>query len=388
MMNAFPPAPDQQVTLANWRTSPFNSWAFHHVREILPTVDIPHNPEAIRPWQAGEMSPPSVLHDGETLDIDGFHRVTETDALVIAQGDRILHESYRNGMGPMDPHILFSVSKSMLGLLAGILAEQGLLDVAAPCEHYVPELTGTAFQGATVRHLLDMRAGVAFVEDYTATDGPIIEYRKSTGWNPLEPGETSMGLRAFFQTLDERSGPDGGVFDYKSPCTDLLGWIFERATGVRYADLFAHHIWSRIGAECPAYINVDLYGAPRAAGGMCMTTRDLARVGRLVAEGGAGIVPGHWIDDIATAGDPQAWADGSFAADFRHEPMHYRSKWYVLRERGPILMCLGIHGQNLLIDRDSGLVLARHSSGAAALDLTGDLLTIDLFEAVRNSLGG
>ena len=291
-------------------------------------------------------------------------------------------------MGPQDPHIVFSVSKSMLGLLVGILAEQGLIDVDAPCETYIAELAGTAFAGTTVRDLLDMRSGVAFIEDYLATEGPIIEYRKATGWNPLAPGETQLGLREFLTTLTARSGPDGGPFDYKSPCSDLLGWIVERAAGTRFSDLFARHVWSRIGAESPCYVNVDPFGAPRTAGGMCCTARDLARIGDMVARDGAGIVPAGWIEDIANAGDPDAWDAGSFAQDFPGEAMHYRSKWYVLRDRGPILMCLGIHGQNLLVDGGSELVLARVSSAAAPLDLTGDLLTIRLFEAIRAGLDG
>ena len=40
MMHEFPPAPEAQVTLANWRTAPFNKWAFHHVREVVPSADI------------------------------------------------------------------------------------------------------------------------------------------------------------------------------------------------------------------------------------------------------------------------------------------------------------------------------------------------------------
>src|SRR6266571_222499 len=44
LMHGFPPARDGQVTLANWRTSPFNRWAFHHVREVVPSADIPNDP--------------------------------------------------------------------------------------------------------------------------------------------------------------------------------------------------------------------------------------------------------------------------------------------------------------------------------------------------------
>jgi len=47
LMTGFPPSPDGQVTLANWRTAPFNRWGFQHVREILPSADIPNAPERV-----------------------------------------------------------------------------------------------------------------------------------------------------------------------------------------------------------------------------------------------------------------------------------------------------------------------------------------------------
>ena len=118
-----------------------------------------------------------------------------------------------------------------------------------------------------------------------------------------------------------------------------------------------------------------------------MTTRDLARLGDLLCRDGGGVVPKAWIDDIQNNGDPGAWDRGSFADDFGKAPMHYRSKWYVFREDAPILMCLGIHGQNLMVDRAAGLVLARHSSAPQPLDLTGDLLTVKLFRQIRAQLG-
>ena len=44
MMNAFPAPAEQQATLANWRTPPFNRWAFQHVREVVPTAEIAGHP--------------------------------------------------------------------------------------------------------------------------------------------------------------------------------------------------------------------------------------------------------------------------------------------------------------------------------------------------------
>src|SRR5437899_11267798 len=110
LMNGFPPTPDAQVTLANWRTSPFNRWAFHHVREIVPSADIPNDP-------ATALEFPSAPADMGALRIDQFFDETNTDGLVIADRGRIVYERYANGMRADSPHILMSVSKSLLGLL-------------------------------------------------------------------------------------------------------------------------------------------------------------------------------------------------------------------------------------------------------------------------------
>ena len=52
LMSSFPPPTEGQVTLANWRTAPFNRWSFHHVREIVPSADIPHDPARVWPLGA------------------------------------------------------------------------------------------------------------------------------------------------------------------------------------------------------------------------------------------------------------------------------------------------------------------------------------------------
>ncbi|MGI9480119.1 MAG: serine hydrolase domain-containing protein [Hyphomicrobiaceae bacterium] len=393
MMNAFPPNSDRQVTLANWRTSPFNEWGFQHVREIVPTADISNNPDDL--WRLppvdSDFSNLSIeVGKGDRIALDAFLASTQTDAFVVVHRGRVLHEFYGNGMGPATPHILMSVSKSMLGLLVGVLAANGILDVDAPAQKYVPELGGSAFQDATLRQLLDMRSALVFDEDYLAASGPMIEYRKATNWNPLVPGERATNLRAFLPTLLETSGPHGGAFNYTSPCADLLGWIIERAANRRYADLFSEYLWAPMGAAHHCYITVDSLGAPRCAGGMCMTALDLARVGQLITDGGRRgsrqIVPEAWIDDIATAGDPQAWLAGSFVYLWPDRPIHYRSQWYVERGEHPMLYGFGIHGQHLFVDRYRQIVVVKFSSQAAPLDNDAIQLTSRYVDAIRDAL--
>ena len=351
-MNTFPSREEAQVTLANWRQPPFNRWGFQHVREIIPTVNIQSVFE--EQWQLPSVNS-AIMKDlpfsdakGGIIDFEQFLDITYTDAFVLIHQGRTVLEHYANGMDDSTPHILMSVSKSMLGLLAGVLVAEGMLNRDAEIAQYVPEIQESAFAEATVNDLLDMRTGVHFEEDYQALSGAIIEYRKATNWNPIGRNDDPTDLRTFLPTMKARQGAHGGSFNYISPCTDLLGWVIERAASRRYADLFSELIWKPMGASNSAYITVDRLGAPRAAGGMCMTAMDLARVGQLIVEGGCRdqkrILPKEWLEDIVTSGDSDAWVDGSFRQYWPGRDMHYRSKWYVERGPKPVLSAFGMFG--------------------------------------------
>ena len=173
LMHGFPPSTDPQVTLANWRQAPFSRWAFHHVRELVPSAEIANDPADVHEWPIDhvELGDIPIGGAGEVrpLSFDEFLADTSTDGIVLAKGGRIVFERYANGMTETTPHILMSVSKSLLGLVAGVLATSGELEPDREVMDLVPEVGGTAYEGATIRHLLDMRAGVAFDEDYLAT---------------------------------------------------------------------------------------------------------------------------------------------------------------------------------------------------------------------------
>ncbi|BBK29521.1 hypothetical protein EDC65_2435 [Stella humosa] len=389
LMQGFPPPPAGQVTLANWRTPPFNRWAFQHVREIVPTADIANDPDRVwrLPSAPADLSDVTVAGEGGAIDFPQFLAATDTDALVILHRGRVVWESYANGMTATTPHILMSVSKSVLAVLAGILAARGQLDPATPVTRYVPELAGGAYDGASIQHLLDMRAGIGFDEDYLATSGPIIEYRKAQNWNPLAPGDRPSDIRSFIATMADRDGPHGGRFHYVSPNTDLLAWVIERAGGAPYAELASRLLWQPMGAARNAYITVDRLGGARGAGGICMTATDLARMGQLLVQGGRRdgdqVVPEAWIDDLVAGGERAAWDAGDFVGYFPGLPIHYRSKWYVLHGPSPLLFCVGVNGQNLFVDRANELVIAKLSSHAQAMDTGRIALTMQGVDAIR-----
>ncbi len=65
--------------------------------------------------------------------------------------------------------------------------------------------------------------------------------------------------------------------------------------------------------------------------------------------------------------------------------MHYRNKWYVLRDRA-IAFGLGVYGQNVFVDRANEIVVAKVSSQAPPLDKRLIDLTIGFVEAVSRTL--
>src|SRR5436305_9859356 len=372
LMNGFPPPPDRLVTLANWRRAPFSAWGFRNVRRLIPTALIAASGRAVTLEASLEQLGRIEFdgHDGKPTTVDRALGATHTDAFIVLRRGRIAMEWYGEGMNATTPHIVFSVSKSICGMLGGILVERGLLDPDDSVVAYIPELASSVYAECTVRHLLDMSVGIAFNEDYEDPKGDVIRYRHAAGWDPLPPGEPSIDLRSFLAQQKPDGQKHGTLFHYVSTNTDVLGWVYERACARPYADLVSDHVWAPLGAECDAYITVDAQGAMRAAGGVCVAPRDLARFGEMIRRRGIAdgrqVVPGAWIDDIITQGDPAAWARSELAEMFPQAS--YQSKWYQIDRTKHVLCALGIHGQWIYIHPDAELVIVRMASEATPLD--------------------
>jgi CubicO group peptidase (beta-lactamase class C family) len=372
LMDDFPPAPDRLVTLANWRKPPFSAWGFRNVRRLIPTANIAASGPAI----ALETSPSEIGHigftghDGHPTTVGQALRATQTDAFVVLRRGRITAEWYGDGMSATTPHIVFSVSKSICGALAGILGQRGLLDPDDRVIEYIPELASSVYGGCTIRHLLDMAVGIAFSEDYDDPRGDVARYRHAAGWDPLPAGEAPIDLRSFLSQQKPDGNRHGELFHYVSTNTDVLGWVCERACDQPYADILSEYLWTPLGAERDAYITVDARDAMRAAGGICVAPRDLARFGEMIRRrgvtNGRQVVPGAWIDDINERGDPEAWAASEFADIFPQAS--YRSQWYRIDRTKGVLVAFGIHGQWIYIHPEAELVIVRMASEATPLD--------------------
>jgi CubicO group peptidase (beta-lactamase class C family) len=353
-----------QVTLANWRASPFNRWAFQNAGELVPSAEIEPAagiaPEEPARDMAGLLSQTVNLGERKPEALIDFLRESDTDALTVMKAGKIVGDWSAPHMAFGARHIVFSISKSITAILAGILEGEGALDFDAPVTAYVPEAAGSAYAQATVRHVLDMVVSIDIEESYTDPDSAYGRYRKATLWNP---GGGSESLFAFLMSLPRLPGPHGETFRYRSPNSDLLGVIVERATGERFTELMREKLWLPLGARSAASITVDMVGQARTAGGLSMTPRDLARIGEMMRQGGMAegrrVVPETWVrDTVETGGNRQAWRRGAML--FLFPGGRYRNKWYQV---GDGAFCgIGIHGQWLYVDPKTEVVIAKLSS--------------------------
>jgi len=364
-----------EADLANWRTTPFSRFAFQNTREFVPTAQIAsagERPEAPGPGE-GALAGATVEIDGERLGWTDFLRRSHTDVFLALKAGKAVAEWQAPHAQPANPHILFSVTKSVTGLLAGILEDRGLLDMTAPVPEYLPEARNSGFATATVQNLADMRTSLKFEEIYLDTDGDYGRYRRAMLWNPAD-GHAPETLADMLMAIPPGPEANGGPVEYASPNTDVLSLVIERASATRYADLLSEAVWKPLGARRNAYVTLDAAGMARGAGGLCATAHDLARLGEAIRRGGEAeggrIVSGRWIDDMLHGGDSDAWQNGNFT-EFVPDG-RYRNSWYQTgTERGGYC-CFGIHGQWLFVDPAAEAVVVKLSSQPLPADETLD----------------
>ena len=392
-MTGFPTDEASRVMLANWQDPPSVRWAFRHMRELIPSQTIPAGPTpavGLAQGEEGDLAEVTVERlSGATTSVEEVFDETSTDALILLHDGVVRTERYYAGCTDATPHLLMSVSKSIVGCVAGILAGRGVLDVTAPVEKYVPEVAGSGYAGAAVRDLLDMRTGVQFRETYDAPDAEVRVMERSMGWRPRLEGDP-VGAYAYLASLD-RAEPHGGTFTYRSADTDMLGWVCERAAGTRMADLVSTLLWQPMGAERDAEITCDSVGTGIHDGGISAVPRDLARFGQmLLDEGevdGREVVPASWLADSWDRPDD---VRAAFAASDNEQVLPggwYRNQfWFVPKPRGTALVCLGIHGQMVYVNRETRLVGVKVSSWPTPQHTSSLVDTLRAFGAIGAKL--
>ncbi|RGE20307.1 serine hydrolase [Leucobacter sp. wl10] len=380
--------------LDQWQFAPYLQWSMQNIQSFLPVRRISRGVRATefaqRPADLTALTIPHPWEERSASFIEVMQS-TFTDGWMVVHQGAIVAEQYTGTLLPAGMHLLMSVSKSLTATTAGLLAASGELDLESPVTSYVPELAGSGYEGALVRHLVDMRTGVRFSEEYLNEDAEVRLLEEAIGWAPKKHVGVPDSLLGFLATLGQ-DGPHGGAFDYKSCETDALGFVIQGAAGGRHAaDVMSERLWQPMGAEFDAHVGVDGVGGGMFDGGVSAAMRDLARFGSLFANrgsalDGARVLPEWWVDDTF-AGGP----DSREAFALSPEPTlmpggMYRNGFWFPGESADVMLALGIHGQMIYVNRATGVVGVKVSSWPTPQDAEKLFWTVRAFEAASWAL--
>ena len=367
LMRGFPPPPDKRVHVGNILKYPNARWAYHHMRELGPTAPVPRGAGPLRPLPEAPQDLDSLRIDagpGAPATVADWQRATYTDGLVVLHRGRLVYERYHVGMTAAQPHALWSLSKSLAGLLATELIQQGVIDAQAPVSRYLPELRESAWGDATVQQTLDMTTGARYSENFADPSAAVFRYLGAAGLLPVPAAAAAAprSVTAFLQTVP-KDGEHGTGFAYKSVDTEVIGWLLQRVTGKSFATLLSERLWVPIGAQDDGYVWVDPTGSQVTSIGVNATLRDMARVGELLRNGGR--AHGRQVLLPATVAELRKGADTEkFKA--ANMPMRagysYHNHWWVAHDAEGTFEAKGFNGQHMHINPAAELVIVKLSS--------------------------
>ncbi len=310
---------------------------FSNMNAAFLSAPIPKGPGPVSPLPQGEAAQMPE-------DLDQWIKARRATSLLVLKDGQIVHESYYEGTKPEDLRISWSIAKSYLSALTGVLLQEGAIaSLDDPVIQYAPSLKGGAYDGATIRQVLQMTSGVTFDEDYFDKNSDINRMGRV-----IALGGT---LDDFTASFTERFANPGETWKYVSIDTHVVGMVLRGATGRSLADLLTEKIITPLGLEKDGYYLTDGAGAAFALGGLNFTTRDYARFGQMILQngtyGGTQVVPADWVA-LSTAA----------SAPTKPGKIGYGYQWWIPKDAQPgEFMGRGVYGQYLYLDQSRGVVI-------------------------------
>ncbi|WP_394205698.1 serine hydrolase domain-containing protein [Shewanella waksmanii] len=358
-------AKSHMITIENWDQAENAASTFPHAYKFTHSYKLDTSGVAPQPLTVSnslDLSQITVTDIDGTIDVETFLRDRlKNHSMVVVQNNQILHQHFWNNMGPHQPHLAMSVTKSFTSLAAQQAVSQGLLNMNKPVIEYLPFLTGSAWHTATVQDVADMRTSLLLdVPKHQSWDNRMTlaqSYNSDKGAKSYP-----NGIKDYLALVRLREGKMGDKYTYQCANTEVLGLIVEKVTGKNLAKNY-EALLSQIGVNDDVYLMAGHAGDAIASGGLNISTADLARVGQLLINDGKNyqgkqVIDKHFIKQLLQGNDivRSAWKKSKEAA-LAHG--YYKDQFRVLNiGKHRILAMVGIHGQVVAMDFDSQTVIA------------------------------
>ena len=303
----------------------------------------------------------TVIRSGDAaMTVDAYFKQQAVAGLLVIKDGKILYERYGLGNDADSKWISYSVAKSVVSMLIGAAIQDGYIkSVDESVTTYLPRLTGSAYDGASIANLLQMASGVAWNEDYADPNSDVA----TASWE-------TVSLYDFLAEKPRVAEP-GATFNYNTAETNLAGTLLRSAIGNNLSIYLSEKIWRPFGMEADATWNLTEPGGGEF-GGCCInaTLRDYGRIGLFaLANGrladGTEVLPAGWMD---ASTQPSEGYGG------------YGYFWWL---DGPgAFSASGIFGQGIYINRAENVVIAIHSARPVASDAADWAWQDALYEAI------
>lgn len=329
-------------------------------------------------WPAGDLLPdnPAPLAHRELLQavVDsafshrGDENLRNTRAILIVHRGELVYEQYAPGFDRESRHLGWSMTKSVINALVGILVKQGRLDLNAPAP--VESWKGDERSAITLNDLMHASSGLAWVEDYSGPSDATNMFKKK-----------DVGLLAARQPLEHEPGT---VFYYSSGTTNLISWIIRQTLGDD--DYFAfptRELFDKVGMTSMV-LEPDASGTFIGSSFSYATARDWARFGLLYLNdgiaGGERILPEGWVRYTTTPGPA---SDGEYGAQFwlNAGPPGHPEQCTFPDVPADLFFADGFAGQNVFILPSKDLVVVKLSESRGDY-LDDNRFLADIIEAL------
>lgn len=325
--------------------------AFAHADELFAVRVVRHGAKVRElPAAAKRLRNVRFTSAGKTYDLFDYLALNRVTGILVLKNGRVALEDYELGIGPQTRWPSFSVAKSVTSTLVGAALLDGAIhSLDDRVTNYVPALQGGAYDGVSVRNVLQMASGVKWDETYT---DPKSDRRKLLEWQ-LRPEPKPGYILAFMSALG-KAGEPGSIWNYNTGETFVVGAVVEGATHKRLGDYATEKIWGPWGMEANAHWWLETpEGMGFGGGGLEATLRDFGRIGLLVmADGvidGKRLVPAGWFDEAGNA------------KSVGGKMVDYGYLWWPLPKGDAVhegaFEAIGIFGQHMYVNRREKLVV-------------------------------
>lgn len=251
------------------------------------------------PRSANPLTSLTFSSENKVYDLYDYISLNRISGIVAIKDGEIVYEKYQLGNSERSRWMSMSVVKSMTAILVGAAIHDGYIEsIDDPVTDYVSELVGSAYEGVSVRNLLQMASGVRWNETYTDPESD--RRRLLEAQIAQEPG----GMLRVMSKLPRAAEP-GSRWNYSTGETQVVAALVSAATKRPLADYLSEKIWAKFGMEADANWWLESPGGLEVGGsGLSATLRDYARFGLFLLNGGVAggenILPDGWIEDASS----------------------------------------------------------------------------------------